>query len=49
MAEKTENELIRPANWWDALPREGYRNLEEIETGQASSNSNCKTVQNGPK
>ena len=33
MAEKTENELIRPANWWDALPREGYRNLEEIETG----------------
>ena len=34
MAEKTENELIRPANWWDALPREGYRNLEEVATGQ---------------
>lgn len=34
MKEKTENELIRPANWWDALPREGYRNLERLDTGQ---------------
>jgi glyoxylase-like metal-dependent hydrolase (beta-lactamase superfamily II) len=31
---KTENELIRPANWWDSLPREGYKNLEKLETGQ---------------
>lgn len=34
MNEKTENELIRPANWWDALPREGYKNLELLDTGQ---------------
>ncbi|MCF7935812.1 MAG: MBL fold metallo-hydrolase [Synergistales bacterium] len=35
MADKTENELIRPRNWWDALPRRGYENLEQLETGQS--------------
>lgn len=34
MTEKSEKELIRPENWWDALPREGYKNLEKLEIGQ---------------
>ena len=34
MTKKTENELIRPANWWDALPREGFKRLTKVETGQ---------------
>lgn len=35
MTTKTENELIRPLNWWNALPREGYRSLERISTNQS--------------
>lgn len=34
MDQKSVNELIRPSNWWDVLPREGYKGLEMIDVGQ---------------
>ena len=33
MDQKSVNELIRPSNWWDVLPREGYKGLEMIDVG----------------
>lgn len=34
MEPRNIDELIRPLNWWEALPRKGYRDLRKIETDQ---------------